>query len=102
MKKCDYCGSLFYGEENFCRICGSKLEESPEPGRSLCAVSLVFGILGWTPFLPVIGSVVSLITGRSALKQGESKVAAAGVVLSVVELSFAALIAALIAMSAIF
>ena len=67
MKDCKYCGSVYYGEEKFCKSCGTQLEERYEPDRALCVTSLVFGILGWGLLLPVISPVVSLIVSATFL-----------------------------------
>ena len=48
--------------------------------------------------LPVISPLAAMFTGKAALKQGESGYASAGVVLSVVTLSFTVLLAALYAL----
>ena len=102
MKTCRYCGSIYSGGEKFCGLCGSPLCEENEPKRSLCVTSLVFAIFGCMMLLPVISPLVSLITGKAALRQGYDRCAAAGVVLSVVSLSFTVLFAALLTLSLIF
>lgn len=102
MKICRSCGSNYYGNENFCIKCGAALEEPADPDRPLCVTSLVFGILGFVMLLPVVGPLVSFFTGRAALKQGESVAASTGVALSVISLSFTALIAALCLLAFVF
>ena len=47
------------------------------PNSSTAILSLVFGILGLT-FLPVVGSVVALITGRMAKSEIEASAGALG------------------------
>ena len=98
MKNCPYCGTVYPDDEECCGLCGTKLETETEPKRSLCTASLVFGILGCFMLLPLISPLAALFTGRAALKQGESRSAAAGIVLSVISLSFTVLIAALYAL----
>ena len=58
-------------------------------------MSLVFGILGCMLLLPVISPLAALFTGKAALKQGESRQASAGIVLSVIALASTVLAAAL-------
>ena len=98
MKNCPRCGSVFQDSEEYCGLCGTALVTDTVPNRSLCNLSLIFGILGCVMLLPVISPLVSFFTGKAALKQGESITASAGVVLSVVSLSFTVLIAALYAL----
>ncbi len=47
------------------------------PNSSTAILSLVFGILGLS-FLPVVGSVVALITGRMAKREIEASAGALG------------------------
>ncbi len=102
MKICRYCGSIYSGEEKYCALCGCKLEEQTEPKRSLCVMSLLFAILGCMMLLPVVSPVISLCAGKAALRQGDDKLAKAGVAISVVTLSLTVLLAILITLSLLF
>ena len=102
MKICRYCGSIYSGEEKYCALCGCKLEEQTEPKRSLCVMSLLCAILGCMMLLPVVSPVISLCAGKAALRQGDDKLAKAGVAISVVTLSLTVLLAILITLSLLF
>ena len=102
MKTCRYCGSIYSGGEKFCGLCGTPLCEEPAPNRSLCVLSFVFAILGSLMLVPLISPLIGLFTGRAALKQGKDNLAAAGVILSVVSLSYTVLFASLLVLSLIF
>ena len=66
---------------------------SPPPNSSMAVVSLVAGILGWT-FIPLLGSIVAVITGHMAKKEiresggrlGGDGLATAGLILGYVSL----------------
>ncbi len=102
MKTCQYCGSIYSGNEKFCGLCGAPLCEEPVPNSSLCVLSIVFAISGCLMLIPVVSPLIGLLTGRAALKQGKDKTAAAGVILSVVSLSYSVLFASLLILSFIF
>ncbi|MCB9134987.1 MAG: DUF4190 domain-containing protein [Anaerolineales bacterium] len=67
----------------------------PPPNSTMAVVSLVAGILGWT-IVPLIGSIVAVVTGHMAkneIKQsggrmGGDGLATAGLILGYVALSF--------------
>lgn len=70
----------------------------PPPNSTMAIVSLVAGILGWT-FVPLIGSIVAVITGHMAKKEikesggriGGDGLATAGLILGYIALGLSIL-----------
>jgi len=66
---CSHCGRATNESDNFCPSCGRVISSIPTETSGLAIASLVLGILGFTPLLLVLGSVLAVIFGRSARKK---------------------------------
>jgi hypothetical protein len=66
--------------------------------NTLAIVSLIFGILGWS-FLPLVGSVVAIVTGhlaRSEIRRAAERPQGDGLAVAGLVLGYVALVAALL------
>lgn len=70
---------------------------------ALAIVSLIFGILGWS-FLPLLGSVVAIVTGhlaRSEIRRAHQRPQGDGLAVAGLVLGYAALASALLFVTAL-
>ncbi len=66
--------------------------------NTLAIVSLIFGILGWS-FLPLVGSVVAIVTGhlaRSEIRRAPERPLGDGLAVAGLVLGYVALVSALL------
>ncbi|MDQ3495016.1 MAG: DUF4190 domain-containing protein [Pseudomonadota bacterium] len=66
--------------------------------NTLAIVSLIFGILGWS-FLPLVGSVVAIVTGhlaRSEIRRAAERPQGDGLAVAGLVLGYVALVSALL------
>lgn len=98
MPYCPGCGNYYTEIKPFCGNCGVKLfEAAPVPasdtvcvkrGTSSGVISLVSGIIGMFMWIFPVFSVIGLVTGIISHAKGQRLTAKAGIILSVIGLSF--------------
>jgi hypothetical protein len=86
---CQNCGAELVPGSSFCATCGTpvgagplaaSVSSVPPPASGLAIVSLIFGIVSWFA-LPLIGSLVAIITGhmaRSEIKRTQGRIGGRG------------------------